>query len=634
MDTLTLQQRADLAQQGEVIQFAPSGLVYLDGVPIPVESVRYVNLARFEPKFTFGDYNLDSDSLISSWIQGDWRGGGQAEDLDEGGQQQRYWFSTLETRYAKQLTLATESLAYTPTGAGNAMPVGDLGGVFWVVRGTQLSRWDGTAFVAAATLASPMLAKAGIYQGKLYIPHGAAGYSTWDGTTLVAGIAGITPIAFALWDEKLIALEHDGQLSNFNGTAWTSPANSKLDASLRPRTLVVFRNQRDEPALFVVTDRDMWVHDPTTPRLFRTGLNYPPHPESGRAAAVWSDTDMYVSVGVGVHRYGGVISAMGLDQDDGLPPEYLGTIVDFEPEYNALFALIEGANAAPAIADPGGFEAGLYKDEEITFGAVSAASSLQMWNGTGWHTAWVSSGATGVPTFARVTTAGGDYALWFGYGTEMYRLPLRKSFHNPKQGRRLGIDRFSAEGYLNSGRFDGSMKGYTKLASHFLVQLDHATATERVGVYYRTDRNPAMRLLGEVSTPGETILRFGVDAENFSRGEAFGWIEFEYRLVRGATVTQTPVMEFAILKFLKLPSATTASWVLPVPVTFDDHLGLGPKETMKFLDLLTTSEAFYPFTLGDRTYRVRVAQNQGVNRTGLDERGNRLINLVEVGTVS
>lgn len=621
----------------------PWGMVEIDGRKIPVMGpVDTTNLAVMQPKFTVGEPNKDSDNLMSVWSQEDWTGGGQVAELNELSDAQRYRHATIETRYPRIITLAPETTSYTITGAtGLAQPVADytVSGAkrFWAAFGTDLCYWDKTSasFISAATLTAAPVNKGLVWNDELYIPQGDNGFDIWDGAAITHHTESLA-VAFTEWDDKLICLGSDRQIIVYDGASWPTPNPAlKIKTDRVMRNLVTWWTPDRQPAVYIVTNRDVWVIDPLIPRLYKTGLHFPAHPDQGLGSCAWRDDAMYVSVGTGVHQLslGGVVSAMGLDRNDGLPSYLRGAIVDMDgDEYNSMLALVQGIGSTTVDTSTAGdnLEETMFYDSAplAPVASSSARASLQRWTGTGWHTAWESPDADGVPTRVRVSEADDEYGLWWGYGTSMYRQALKRAYFNPRQGAELGIDRFQLSGYLRTGRFDANMAMFLKLGSHIDVHLD-PSSTGAVDISYQTDATyPDWVLAGTATDPGHNIIRLKVDDQDFSRGECFRWIEFEYRL-SSTDPTKTPIIMWTAFKFIKLP-LQTRSWNLQVPLMFEEWMGQGPRELADFLDGLATAGRFFTFKHQDRVYRIREAQVRGPEPTGRDRRGLRNVALVEL----
>ncbi len=620
-------------------------LIHLDGIPIPVQGrVGAVNLASLPSRLTFGEYTLASDNFLSVWLQSDWTGGGQVEDLREASHAERFSYATADTRYPRMLSQQIETLSFAPTPSTAAAPIGDYDhdndGIpsFFVAFDTTIYRWDAATkvFVSMGSVATTPVHKGVVYGGILWIPQGQAGYDTYDGTSVTHGTAGITPVDFELWDNKLVALEHDGQVSTWNGSGWDSPPELKLYSDEVPLHLISWWSADRFPTLFVVTNRDVCAVDFIVPVLYRTGLHFPRHPDQGLGAAVWRDDGLYVSVATGVHQLsiGMTISATGLDRDDGLPADLRGRIVDMEPEYNSLFALVEGIPGVSIDSSSIGptIEETMIYDESAVVPASStfARASLQRYTGVGWHTAWQSDGASGRPTRSMVSEAEGEYRIWWGYAGAMYTQVLRRTFYNPRQGAAIGLDRFATSSFLQTGRFDANISAFTKLASHVEVHTD-PTSSGTITVQYRTDRTDGWQFLGFVTlSGGSQFLSFDPNGDGFAEGIEFIWIEFSYTLESGDN-TRSALVNWIALYFTPIP-LQSRSWRLLVPLMeIDDQwINYGAREIADFLDSLTTTGRFVTFKHRNDTYRVRVAQTQGDEQTGKDLRGTRTLTLVEV----
>jgi hypothetical protein len=622
------------------------GEVHIDGIPIPIQDqLGVVNLATMPQRLTFGDYTLASDNILSVWVQSDWTGGGQVEDLREASHAQRFRAGTADSRYPRILSQGIETTSYTITNATNAIPIGDYAVTgttyFWVAfdDGTKrLRKWNKTGlYDGGADLSAMPTNKGVVFDGLLWIPQGSSGYDTWDGVTVTHGAdATITPIAFVEWDDKLVALEHDGQVSQYIGGSWVVDPLLKLHGDRVPRGLVVWWTADRFPAVYVVTNRDVWAVDFLVPVLYLTGLHFPVHPDQGLGSCAWRDDAMYVSVGMGVHQLalGMNISAMGLDRDDGMPPEFRGRIVDMEPEYNSMYALVEGTSfSIVSTIDPDVAEETMIYDAEPIFPDVTtfARSTLMRWTGLGWHTAWESPGSAGVPTRVMVSQADGQYFVAWGYAGSMYHQQLRRTFHNPRQGADAKIDRFSLASYISTGRFDANLSTFTKLASHLEVMVDDSSLGD-ITVSYQTDRSGGFSVLGLIPSgnTGRQIIGFDTDGEGFAEGVPFRWIELRYDFV-GYDPTTTTIVNWASLYFVVRPlQSSSFRGITKLGIGDEQQHGEGNREIADFLDGLTTSEYFSVFKHRDRAYRVLVVQTQGADRTGKDLRGDRTFSVIRV----
>jgi hypothetical protein len=631
----------------EVADKAEIGSVTIDGQRYPAVAVTPINLGRFQSKFTFGDPTVDSDDLISSWIQNSWRGGGQKLQLVEGADEERWWESTVQTEYPEALTLQDKTYTYTLVEGESVFPVGDYNDRFHIAHGESLAYYDpvtdGEEIVGAMTGTPTDFGV--VYTGELWIPLGTQGYVRFNGDTAsLTTLNDVLPLSFLIWDGRIVAIDTVGRFCVYDQiegwsipdtATWEGKRNS-LPEEENPRRLVMFHNRSGEPSVHVVTDRGVWSWDENVPRLYPTGLTFPPHPELGLGAASWRTENLYASAGIGVYAYNGTtVAPVGLDRNDGLPARLRGVITSLTPEHNGLIAMVRGAAAPPDTSDDLEAERGLYYDTPPAFAPIAAASSLWKLTTGGWHCLWVNE-EPDLPTAVYISIAGGQYDMWWGVGDTLYRRRLRREFHTPEQAAKVGVDHFDPSGYLVTGIYDAGMRGFPKLASHLEVWLDDVfedgTSTGTVRVTYRTDRDVSWRLLGAVTAPGRTTLPFPTTSVNgIYEGEGFHWIQFRYDLSQPEGVpTLTPVVKSIILKHIKVP-LTGRSWDVAMNFGHDTPMfGMSPHQMRETLNAMVTQERFVRFTHQDINTRVLVAQVAGQESTGELPYGNLRVSLLEV----
>ena len=626
---------------------ANNNTVRLAGIDLPISSdVRPNNLARLQNKVTFGDYSQDSDPLQSVVVWSSFTGGIGNEFLKEGVDDETYWTGSLETRYPGMVTLPalTHKIPGPVDNVSRAYPVADFPArapSLWCAFGTTLAQWnEGTrTFDVEGTLASEPANKGVEYNNLLWIPLGLGGYATVNALGEITPYTDLNVVAFTEWDNKIAALTYEGVLRiKYKDSAWeTSNPNLELPSGHIPRNLVVFMNQRQEPTIHIVTNRDVWAYDREASLLVRTNLQYPRHPDQGLASTVWRGESMYVSIGLGVHGYnGGIITSMGPDGRFGLPPHLRGRITSLEPEYNAMVAVIEGAHIVDGDTEEYYHVRRQYQDDIHAFPDISAHSTVLRFNGFGWHPIWVSPDVEGLPTWAHVSIADNKYRLWWGYGGGMYYQDLPVTFHNPRAGMQVGVDNFEPSGSLTTGWFDADMVAFYKLNSHVELNLDDVfgdgTPTGRVHVYYQRDYDPGWRFLGTADRVGRSVFPFGVvEAEGnttFSEGEVTRRIRFRLNF-ESDDRNMSPVMRSFLLKFIKIP-LSNMSWTFDVDLNRVQFMGWGTGEISDHLQRLPYSASFHEFIHKDRSWRVRVAQVTGSESTGLDPTSKMTISVLEV----
>lgn len=630
---------------------AGNGTIRIAGVDLALDDrgvVREQNLARFQGKITNGDYSYDSDPLLSVWVMSSFVGGIGAEYLKEGVDDENYWTGSLETRFPSMLSLLPQTLSFDgPTASeANAYPLADFPASspnLYATFGLFLAKWDNVneEFVEVGGLDTEPPNKAVEFDNLLWIPQGGAGYATVSTTGTITKFTDIDVVAFCLWDNKLAALTTDGvlRLRPAAGGAWEAEsADLKLPSGHLPRNLLVFINQQSEPSIHIITHRDVWAYDRENSRIIRTHLQYPRHPDQARASTVWRGESMYVSVGVGVHAYnGGIVSSMGLDGRYGLPAHLRGRISDLEPEYNSLIAVVEGNLESNDPDQNVQISSPTYIDSLRPFKDYSAYSAVYRYSGYGWHPVWVSPSPDGRPTWAFVSEADGEYRLWWGYAGKMYRQDLRVTFHNPKAGMEVGVDRFGKRGSIVTGWYDADMPGFDKLLSHMEITTTDVygdgTPTGLVKVEYQKDDDTSWSILGQSDRVGRRILPFdvrpGEQCDNFSYGMKVRRVRFRITL-ESNDPNQSPIVESVLLKFVKIP-LTSMSWTVNINLMQKNgFMGWGPEETAEFLYNLESGDSFHEMIHRDKSFRIRVAQATREGRSGHDNRSIMVLSVVEV----
>lgn len=652
----------------------------------PVQGeVKVSQLAVFEPKVTIGDSSRDSDSFISTWIQGDWSGGGQIERVT-GSDVNRFWWGTADTRYPNLTALPPLVESKKPSGVTSAIthPLGDLwntaNGTVSPVHGFAFSTavygynlnsesWVGPAATALTAWPTdkPVVFK-GIGADPLsYVPMGASGYATvaynHSTTTItvtnVAGSSSAYPngkpkaVSFCVFNTAMYAIDTDGYLwKQVGDQVWDKAEDfqqgrARIDPARTPRHLVSFYNKSGDPTLHIVTDQDVWSYDDTLGRLNLTALQFPPHPDFGLAAAVFRPgEDLWISSGPEVVRYTSanvIVPLSGLSRDDGVPFQAQGRFVDLQSELQCLYGLVTSYGTKPS--KPSGAIEQLptvsgVADAEATAASYSTTSdyaALVAWTGTGWHGLWESDSA--VPTWMSVSKAGNEYRLFWGSTRDGYARMIRldRNFLSPRQGIVAGNRYFANTAYLETGRFDAGMMGFDKIASALTVYMERASGADAyVTIKYRTDASlPAgsWTTLGSVTAVGKTTLQFNPDGDTFAEGIGFNWIQFRFEFWRGSDTNLTPILDSFVLHFMKVPQNTT-SFAFNMPMSQDRWHGRTGNEMVDALNDALVSRKLLVFIHNKKQYRVRVAGVAGGDAPGADRSGTRQVSLIAIGTTT
>lgn len=379
--------------------------------------------------------------------------------------------------------------------------------------------------------------------------------------------------------------------------------------------------------------------------LHKTRLEVPPHPDNGLGSVQWRDDGLYYSAGLGVYRHSasGVVTAMGLDRDDGVPMQYRGRIISMVAEHNSVIALLEGDSvlvSTPPTPDTFDAEHGPLADD-LSFDTASSPSisAIMLWNEAGWHV--LHNFRTPVePNWLYLSLEeidGWDYTLVCGHDTGITYIPLSKFYFGPRQLVQSQVQEFEPDGIHYTGRFDAGMVGFRKLASHFEMTLrDPSKGTDMaftpfggsVLIEYMTDTSPSWQALGTVTGYGRTVFPFNV-VSGFERGVDFNWIEFRYTVTRGANTRITPIIDSTVLKYIKLP-LEGRTWTCTVDLEFEQWGPYGPEQLADYLTRLTLAPTFTEMKHLNNTYRVRVSQVNGAEATAWDGRKALTLSIVNV----
>ena len=94
--------------------------IVLNSVKFPISGfVREQLISRFPQKLITGEYDFANEQILSNFITSDQRGGMLIEEMDEAIHQDRYWWSTSETRFRSNILLGPLTTALNDPAAGN-----------------------------------------------------------------------------------------------------------------------------------------------------------------------------------------------------------------------------------------------------------------------------------------------------------------------------------------------------------------------------------------------------------------------------------------------------------------------------------------------------------------------------------
>jgi hypothetical protein len=356
------------------------------------ERVPRTQTATWDRRVVTGPVSADAESLISSWTQDDYSGGFGIKDGNESVDTSRIAFGVIDPRRPKSMCLPPlTSEPSLPTGmTGSAWPLGDIGENFYVGWAGGIFGWDNDAqdwhvteneWPADFVPVNEPVA----FAGAVFVPGGAEGtvilteQTAATGDLNVTALTGVTAVVFGLHDDKLWAIDTDNHLwmltalgafagastlgnwgtvnatAGYTGTELqdTFGNSIKLNAGVTPTTLLNWFNNAQEPTLWCVTrGQGAFMLNPDEPRWIQATIKPGTHPNWGIDAEVFRDGEDMFICGGGLDLTRLTVNAevplSGPGKDQGVPPQYQGTIVDLLSERSTLYALVQAGTSVAA----------------------------------------------------------------------------------------------------------------------------------------------------------------------------------------------------------------------------------------------------------------------------------------------
>lgn len=621
----------------------------------PVEDPQPVGISRvgtFPERVITGDYTKYSHPWLSAFVQSDWMGGGQIYDSQESTDISRYWTSTLESRFPNKATLLPLATKVSvPGSSGSCVMVGDLtrNGVtaFYASFGTSLYEQDGESVTLVDSLGGTPVRKGVQYRGTansermLWIPMGTGGYVALDpgGTPVVNAYTSIEPLNFCIWNNGLYAVDADGRIwQNTTGldADWTSVMRVECEGD--PRILVRYIENGGNPALFLVTTREVFAIDVSTGAAFETYMTFAPHTWAGYAAERFGEW-LAVSHGIDTMRYdGSTMPWVGLARDDGMPAEFRGVVKDYAVGPQDLFTLVQGLSTP--VSSTGFLENDT--DGDLMLEASAARSCLMRYERLGgWHPVWASDTAGLDVTNCYVSAADGENRLYWGFNGSSYFIALPESGgQSPKQN---PLAEFSVSGELIGPWMDFNNAGSRMTLASMEVRAADCTADETITVSYQVSGDPSWHVIGVIDDAPESAEAFkfragdtGYDLPNGQRyytGTDFHRMRYKVSMRRGSDVRKSPVLESISITYMLRPDSTMKSATVPI----DCSLPMGKKDGTlgnlgihQLLDELVQSGWVAACWQGDDWRIMYMAGVGGPSSTGQHISGNREVTLLDV----
>ena len=606
--------------------------------------VRKTLVSIAAPRFTIGDTQRGADPRASILTQNDFRGGiGWNRGLDSGSAD-RAWWTTCQTRFKGHVLLPRKPNAVAAnTGSGFIrtvieFTVGGSTSIYTVNSDSKVYSYSDASDAwtyAGKTLTDPT-DEAIVFKDDnatyLIFARGNSGYSyTTDASSFVdkdasAGASRKVDY-FTIWHGQLWGIDQEGVLKQ-----WASgpTANPTLKGALPlpndyVTSLFVYRDASGSPIIYAGTKVGLWAFDETNNRWEATELRLPFHVRSGSGTVVWRDA-VYFPAGNAIYKYQtgsntAVVSLVGFDRDHGIPEAYAGQVIKLVGTHNDLIAFVNAdTSVSYSVFATGRQASGFGGSSTVVSG--TGASTILGFNDTAWEVKWVGANNTGL-TASHVGFAYNEYRMWYGVGSDLYWIELSPDVINPEQT--TGFEYDTGGGVLETPWFDGGDAAGNKTAIALRAITSSCSASITVQISYAVDFNESYTSLGTITTNGTTTYDFASGV-----GVEFSSIKFKVTLASNTSAT-SPDLNLIELRWReKIPPKYGFSITIDAAKSFR---GSSPKQILDNITTVINTNTLVPFTYkdndSDRTYYVDLVAASGFEFTGLDERGQIQVQLVE-----
>jgi len=606
--------------------------------------VRKTLVSIAAPRFTIGDTQRGADPRASILTQNDFRGGiGWNRGLDSGSAD-RAWWTTCQTRFKGHLLLPRKpNVTATNTGSGTIksvidFTVGASTEIYTVNSNNKVYKYNNASDSWSSplkTLTDPTgetLVFRDTTASYMIFARGESGYSyTSDAATFVDKTVANNAINnvefFAIWHGQVWGIDYNGMLKQ-----WASgPASAPTEKALLPlpdgyvTSLFVYRDASGSPIIYAGTKVGLWAFDETNNRWEATELRLPFHERSGSGTVVWRDA-VYFPAGNAIYKYQtgsntAVVSLVGFDRDHGIPEAYAGQVIKLIGTHNDLIAFVNADTSAGYSVFATGRQASGFGGASTVVSGTGASAVLGF-NDTAWEVKWVGLTNTGLNA-AHVGFAYNEYRMWFGVGSFLYWIELSPDVINPEQT--TGFEYDTGGGVLETPWFDGGDAAGNKTAIALRAITSGCSNAVTVQVSYAVDFNESYTSLGTITANGTTTYDFASGV-----GVEFSSIKFKVTLASNST-SSSPDLNLIELRWReKIPPKYGFTVTIDAAKSFR---GSSPKQILDNITTVINTNTLVPFTYKDsdtdRTYYVDLVAASGFEFTGLDERGQIQVQLVE-----
>ena len=606
--------------------------------------VRKTLVSIAAPRFTIGDTQRGADPRASILTQNDFRGGiGWNRGLDAGSVD-RAWWTNCQTRFKGHVLLPRKvTLAQNDhTGEINSITPYRVTGataesIYVVFRAGDVFRYANTNdewedlslnLTNAGSEAITFTHTDGV--NYLIFAQGDTGYTWTKNGTSFTSLAGSSNAAhkvayFTIWHGTLWGISEDGTLKNWaSGPESAATPKAKLPLPNDYVTsLLVYRDASGSPIIYAATKTGLWAYDETNNRWEETELRTPFHTQSGRGAIVWRES-IYFPAGNAIYKYQtgsntAVVSLVGFDKDHGVPGTYQGQINRLIGTHNDLLALVNSDIIEVTYDVQESTPAGISGSTVI---GAKGASTVLGYNEQAWEVKWAGTDNIGLRAGA-VNSSYNEYRFWFAVGAELYWMELSPDVINPDE---ITNFQYASSGTLETPWFDGGDAAGNKTALSFRAVTSSCTSNVNIAISYATNFNEdSYTSLGTITSNGTTTYDFASGV-----GIDFASIKFK------ATFTSNNANNSPDLNLIELRWREKLLPKFGFSVNIDasnSFRGSTPKQMMDDITTVINTNTLVPFTYkdndSDRTYNVDLISASGFEFTGLDERAQIQLQLVE-----
>jgi len=608
--------------------------------------VRKTLVSIAAPRFTIGDTQRGADPRASILTQNDFRGGiGWNRGLDAGSID-RAWWTNCQTRFKGHVLLPRASTAVTNdhTGEINSITPYQVTGeatesLYVVFRPGGVYRYADTNNTwedLSLTLTNPTSQAITFTHSDgvnyLIFARGDKGY-TWTktGSTFTSPDGTSTTqhrvAYFAIWHGTLWGISEDGTLKNWaSGPESTATNKAKLPLPNDYVTgLLVYRDAAGSPIIYATTKVGLWAYDETNNRWEETELRTPFHIKSGQGAIVWRES-IYFPVGNAIYKYQtgantAVVSLVGFDKDHGVPSTYQGQINRLIGTHNDLLAFVNADIPEVTYTAQGGAGEGTGGHSPVVGGL--GTSAILGYNEQAWEVKWTSPNNLGLRAGAVGSPYLKDYRLFFAVGSTMYKMDLSPDVINPNE---IDDFQYALSGTLETPWFDGGDAAGEKLALTLRAVTSGCTSDVHIKIEYATDFTESYtNLITNIVTNGTNEYEF-----NSGVGVEFASIKFKLTFTSN-DADNSPDLNLIELRWReKIPPKFGFSVSVDAAKVYK---GNTPKQMMEDITTVINTNTLVAFTYkdndSDRTYNVDLVSASGFEFTGLDERAQIQLQLVE-----